>query len=294
MQTAKPRATPVDAAILLGLAGLILFILYSAQRTMGYEWNWSLLVQYLVRFDEQAESWVPGLLLEGLFTTLRLAVWSIVLASLLGACMGILRSQSGLFGRLLGRCYVELVRNTPPLVLIFIVYFFLSSHVLALLEVDRLVYSAPAWAQALMRFFMAPPGQMSTFVSALVTLAIYEGAYITEHVRAGLESVEPGQIEAARALGLTPVQSMRYITGPQAFSRIIPPLAGQFISTIKDSAIVSVISIQELTFQGMELMAASYLTFEIWLTVLVLYMLLTVPCSFAARRVEKYMNRARA
>jgi ABC-type amino acid transport system permease subunit len=97
-------------------------------------------------------------------------------------------------------------------------------------------------------------------------LAVYEGAYITEIIRAGIQSIDKGQWEASSGLGFTRAQQLRYIIFPQALRRIMPPLAGQFISTIKDSAIVSVISIQELTFQGMELMAATFLTFEIWIT----------------------------
>ena len=103
-------------------------------------------------------------------------------------------------------------------------------------------------------------------------MALYEGAYITEIVRAGIQSVERGQWEASYALGLSWWQQMRYVILPQAIQRIIPPLAGQFISTIKDSAIVSVISIQELTYQGMQLMAATYLTFEVWTTVALMYL----------------------
>ena len=87
---------------------------------------------------------------------------------------------------------------------------------------------------------------------------------------------------------------MRYVILPQAIQQILPPLAGQFISTIKDSAIVSVISIQELTFQGMELMSATYLTFEIWITIAVLYLILTLICSLAVERLEIYMRKSTA
>ena len=102
--------------------------------------------------------------------------------------------------------------------------------------------------------------------------------------------INAGQWQAGRALGLRRWQIMRTIILPQAFRQMIPPLAGQFISTIKDSAIVSVISIQELTFQGMELMAATYLTFEIWLTVAALYFLLTYSCSVLAGVLERKMR----
>lgn len=120
----------------------------------------------------------------------------------------------------------------------------------------------------------------------MITLAIFEAAYIAEIVRAGIESIERGQWEASYALGLTRRQQMRHVILPQAARRILPPLAGQFISTIKDSAIVSVISIQELTFQGLELMSATYLTFEIWITITILYLILTLSLSLAVGRLE--------
>jgi polar amino acid transport system permease protein len=128
------------------------------------------------------------------------------------------------------------------------------------------------------------------FLSALLTLALFEGAYITEIIRAGILSIEKGQWEAASALGMSPAERMRHIILPQAIPRMLPPLAGQFISTIKDSAIVSVISIQELTFQGMELMASTYLTFEIWITITGLYLLLTLSFSLAVSVLESRLR----
>lgn len=128
----------------------------------------------------------------------------------------------------------------------------------------------------------------------MISLALFEGAYITEIVRAGVQSVERGQWEASQALGLSRWQNMRYIVLPQAIQRILPPLGGQFISTIKDSAIVSVISIQELTFQGMELISVTYLTFEVWITVALLYFLLTSALSLGVDRLEVYMKRREA
>jgi polar amino acid transport system permease protein len=124
-----------------------------------------------------------------------------------------------------------------------------------------------------------------------MTMALLEGAYIAEIVRAGLQAVAKGQWEAGAALGLRRWQILRQIIFPQALRPMVPPLAGQFISTIKDSAIVSVISLQELTFQGMELMAATYLTFEIWICIALLYFLLTFGCSLLARRLELHLSR---
>ena len=113
---------------------------------------------------------------------------------------------------------------------------------------------------------------------------------MTEIIRAGIQSIEKGQWEASTATGLTWWQQMRFVILPQAVRRVLPPMAGQLISTIKDSAIVSVVSVQELTFQGMELMAATYLTFEVWLTITALYFILTFLCALAMRRLEVSMQ----
>jgi polar amino acid transport system permease protein len=129
------------------------------------------------------------------------------------------------------------------------------------------------------------------FLSALITLALFEAAYIAEIVRAGIESVEPGQWEASASLGMTRIQSLRLVILPQALQRMLPALAGQFISIIKDSAIVSVISIEELTFQAQQLMTTTYRSFEIWTLVLVMYFVLTFLCSLAVRKLELAVNR---
>jgi polar amino acid transport system permease protein len=135
---------------------------------------------------------------------------------------------------------------------------------------------------------------LSAFLSALMTLALFEGAYITEIVRAGIQSIEKDQWDASYALGMSRWQTIRHIILPQAVQRILPPLAGQFISTIKDSAIVSVISIQELTFQGMELMSSTYLTFEVWITITFLYLIMALIISLAIERFEIFMRRSEA
>jgi polar amino acid transport system permease protein len=163
---------------------------------------------------------------------------------------------------------------------------------MSLLGVSRFIESCSESTCLVLAFLFAPPSLFSPFMSALITLALFEGAYITEIVRAGIQSIERGQWEASCALGLSRWQQMRYIILPQATPRILPPLAGQFISTIKDSAIVSVISIQELTFQGMELMSATYLTFEVWITITGLYLMLTLSLSLVVERFEIYMRRS--
>ncbi len=272
--------------LLILTLGFITFLGYRVFFDLEYRWNWQVIPQYLVRHDA-ARGWVPNLLLEGLLTTIRLSVWSLLLALPLGVLIGLLRTGHSLLSRLMGGTYVALLRNLPPLVLILIFYFFVSDQLLPHLEISELVRGLPSFLQGSIAMLLAPTDQLEAFIAAVVTLALFEGAYIAEIVRAGINSLDRGQWDAGQALGMGRRQLLRHIILPQAFQRMIPALAGQAISTIKDSAIVSVISIQELTFQGMELMAATYLTFEVWITVTILYFLLTYCCSWLAAKLEK-------
>ena len=277
--------------LILVLSALGIYLAYRIRVGLHYQWNWSVIPQYLIRFDAETRRWVPNLLLQGLFTTIRLSIWGTVLAVGIGAVFGFFRISSSLFKRMVGRTYVELIRNLPPLVLIFIFYFFVSGQIMPVLGVDAFIRARSDATQAVLSVVFAPPAQFTAFLSAVITLALFEGAYIAEIVRAGIQSIEKGQWEASYALGLSWRHQMFDIILPQATHRILPPLAGQFISTIKDSAIVSVISIQELTFQGIELMSATYLTFEIWITVTLLYLLLTLTLSVAVGRLEIRMRK---
>ena len=284
------RWSRLDSALLFLLIAVVAYLGYRVEIGLEYRWNWQVIPQYLLRYDE-LDGWVPNLLLQGLLTTVRLSFWSLLLALPIGLLAGLLRTSLHLFNRLLGGSYVALLRNLPPLVLVLICYFFVSDQVLPLLQIPELLSQAPETLQRLLDWSMAPPDQLEAFIAAVITLSLFEGAYIGEIVRAGINSIEAGQWEAARALGLRRWQLLRHIILPQAFARMIPPLAGQAISIIKDSAIVSVISIQELTFQGMELMAATYLTFEIWITVTLLYFILTYSCSWLAGKLELRLQR---
>jgi polar amino acid transport system permease protein len=287
----KRKITPLDLVVFLMLAAAGLYLSYRVKVGLHYNWNWGVLPQFLFRYDPEAARWVPNLLMQGFFNTVRLSIWGTLLASLIGLLMGLCRVSHSLFYRLMGRSYVEICRNLPPLVLIFIFYYFVSDQIMPILGVEDFVRGSSPATQALLAFLLAPPDLIAPFLSALITLAIFEGAYITEIVRAGIQSIERGQWEAGRALGMGRWQLMRHVILPQAMRRILPPLGGQFISTIKDSAIVSVISIQELTFQGMELMSATFMTFEVWITVTLLYLLLTLTCSLALARLETVLHR---
>jgi polar amino acid transport system permease protein len=271
--------------VILGVYGV-----YRITTGLDYRWNWGAIPQYILRYDAASRAWVPNLLLQGLVTTIRLSVWASILAVFVGTLIGLFRLSSRLFWRLLGRTYVELVRSLPPLVMIFVFYYFIGDQITTALGVEQAVHALPKGAQDLAALLFAPPSLLSPFLSALLALAFFEGAFIAEIVRAGIQSIQRGQWEASYALGLSRWQQLRHVILPQVIPKIMPPLAGQFISTVKDSAIVAVISIQELTFQGMELMSATFLTFEVWIAVAAMYFGLTFPLSLALRRLEGSMG----
>ena len=283
----RPRFTLLDALILLALLAGAVFVFHRIRDGLNYRWEWGAIPQYLFRSDPGYERWVPNVLMQGFFTTIRLSIWATLLATLIGTVMGLLRVSRYRFRRWLGLLYVELTRNTPPLVLVFIFYYFIGEQLLPTMGLEAAIRLQPPETQSLLAALLAPAGLLTAFLSAVVALSIFEGAYITEIVRAGIQSIDMGQREAAAALGFTRWQSMRHVILPLAVQRILPPLGGQFISTIKDSAIVSVISIPELTFRGMELMSATYLTFETWITISGLYFILTFGCSLGFARLER-------
>ena len=290
----KTKFTTIDLILSLVLLSVVIYAVYKIQIGFSYKWNWGAIPQYFLRYDTEIKNWVPNILLQGFLTTIRLSIWATIFAMLIGAAMGLFRVSRSLFRRLIGGTYVGLIRNLPPLIIIFIFYFFVGDQILPLLGIEEFIRNSSERTQAVFTVFFAPPSLFTAFLSALITLSLFEGAYITEIVRAGIQSIEKGQWEASAALGFSRWQQMRYIVLPQAVQRILPPLAGQFISTIKDSAIVSVISIQELTFQAMELMASTYLTFEIWITITIMYLMLTLSCSLAVERLEIYMRKSTA
>ena len=287
--SSKParRLTLVDLAVLLAVAAGVVFFFVRMTQVLEYQWEWQAIPGYFLFRDPETGRFSANMLLKGFGVTLKLSIWSMVLGFILGTFSGIMGAKGGTFGRMFSRFYVETIRNIPSLVLVILFYYFVSSQFLDALGLDQWVRRLPDPAARGVAFFLAGAGQVNAFVSAACALAIYEGAYISEIVRGGINGVSKGQWEAAWSVGLSQAQTFRLVVLPQAFRRTAFPLAGQFISTIKDSAIVSVISVQELTFQGLELMAATFLTFEIWITITLLYFLLTFSLSRTISFFEK-------
>tara|TARA_R110002094_G_scaffold92305_4_gene94164 strand:+ start:561 stop:1424 length:864 start_codon:yes stop_codon:yes gene_type:complete len=266
--------TLIDLALFGGVAALVLYAGYRVNDVLVYNWGWSRVFNFFIRYDETTGRYVANLLLYGLATTLRLAVWATILASIIGVVTGYWRTSENLTLRILSRTYVELIRNLPPLVFIFIFYYFISSQIFPALGIDNISADNALVNNWLFRFMFGDPQLFSNFLAGVLVLAMFEGAYITEIVRAGIQSIEHGQSEAARAIGLSRLNVQRDVILPQAVRKILPPLAGQFITLIKDSAIVSLISIQELTYLATEVAATTTKVFETWILVGAMYFVL--------------------
>lgn len=282
----------VDALVLVLVGAGLFWLGHNAAARLNYHWNWAAIPQFLAYTDAATGELRAGRLLSGLVATIRLSLWAGALALVLGTVAGLMRVSSRLFWRLCGGAYVLAVRNTPPLVLIFLFSYFLSGQLITALGLDAALTHMPLALRGPAQVLFGPLGQMPGFLTAIITLGLIEGAYVAEIVRAGVESIESGQWDAASALGFPRWRTLLHVVLPQAFRRMVPPLTGQFVSTLKDSAIVSVISIPELTFQAQELVSATYLSFEVWTLVFVLYLALGLPCSLAARALEKRLARS--
>ncbi|SDI38974.1 amino acid ABC transporter permease [Pseudomonas panipatensis] len=207
--------------------------------------------------------WTAGPLAWGLWTTLWISFVSGALGLAIGLFTGLCRLSKNPTLHDLSTLYVELVRGTPLLVQIFIFYFFIGTVL-----------------------------NLSREFAGVAALALFTGAYVAEIVRSGVQSIARGQDEAARSLGLNAGQSMRYVILPQAFKRVLPPLAGQFISLVKDTSLVSVIAITELTKSGREAITTSFSTFEIWFCVAALYLVINLPLSHLASRLERRLGQS--
>ena len=202
------------------------------------------------------------LLLVGAGVTIKITALSVALGVVIGLFVGIARISRIRILRILAAIYVDFFRGTPLLVQIFIVSFALP---------------------------VITGQRVDPFVAAIGSCGINSGAYVAEIFRAGIQSIDKGQMEAGRSLGMTWVQTMRYIIVPQAFKRVIPPLGNEFIALLKDSSLVSVIGFEELTRRGQLIIAKTYGSLEIWLSVAVIYLAMTLTISqFVAYLERRY------
>jgi polar amino acid transport system permease protein len=172
-------------------------------------------------------------------------------------------------------------------VIIFVLYFFLSSQIVPQFGLEQKIAALSPGTRATLSFLFGDPRMIENFVSGLLCLALFEAAYIAEIVRAGIESIPKGQWEAAASMGLSRRQTLRKVVLPQAVARTVPPLCNQFVSLVKDSSIVSLVSIQELTFMATDVAVSTTRIYEVWMTVAAVYFAVCLLLSLAFARLER-------
>ena len=204
-------------------------------------------------------------LINGFGATILLSVLAAVMSMVIGMVVALPGMSSNRWISLPSRIYIEFVRAIPLLPMLFWVFYGLPV-VLKSIGINI---------------------SIDAFWGAIITLAISDSAFTAEIYRSGIQSINKGQTEAAKTVGLTYGQTMRYVILPQAIRRILPPLANQFITLIKDSAIISLISVQELTYKTVEVVSSTRLIFEAWITTAAFYFVLCFGLSMLFRKLEK-------
>jgi polar amino acid transport system permease protein len=255
----KTFTTVSDGLKIILFSGAAIWLFTYGARNLNYNWQWYRVEKYLFSFH--LGHLEAGPLLTGLLVTLKISAIGLVLSTAIGLVAALMRMSASPTARVLSRCYLEIIRNTPLLVQLFFIYFVLAP----ILDFER-------------------------FTAAILSLSLFEGAYASEIFRAGIVAIAREQWEGAFSLGLGRWQVYRLVILPQAIRKMLPPLTGQAVSLVKDSALVSTIAIYDLTMRGQEIIAETYLVFEIWFTVAILYLLLTVSLSTFAAAMEKHFT----
>ena len=240
------------------MVGLVWLTIEGAAE-MGYNWQWYQIPRYFYRVIDEELIWGP--LATGLVITIEISLYSMLLTLALGLLTALLRMSNSLSGQVLARVYLETIRNTPMLVQIYVFYFVIAP----VLGIDR-------------------------FWTGVLCLGLFEGSFASEIIRAGINSVPRGQWEAGSSVGLSRFASYRYVVLPQAIPLMLPPMTGVLINLIKHSAIVSVIAVFELTTEGRNIIADTYMAFEVWLTVAGIYLVLTVSLSIFVGYLERRLR----
>ncbi len=213
---------------------------------VNYAWNWSAVWEYRDKF------------IQGWLTTVALSVASLVASTVIGAVAAVCLQSRHAIIEAVGRVYVELIRGTPLLVQLLIGFYVIANAV----------------------------GLENRFVVGVLVLSLFSGAYMAEIFRGGLAAIPQTQRDSARAIGLTPWQSLRLVILPQAVRLVLPAVAGQLVSLVKDSSLLSVIAISEFTLNAQEVNAVTYSTLESFLPLAAGYLVLTLPLSALSRWLE--------
>ena len=235
-------------ALNFAVAGVLISLaFYFPFQRLAYHLRWGSVYQYREMF------------LLGWLTTLSISIGSLLLSTTIGFLAALAQRSRFLALRYLSKIYVELVRGTPLLVQILIFFYVVA---------DALRVS-------------------NRYLVGILTLSFFSGAYISEIIRAGIESIGKSQLESARAIGLTRSQTFRYVIFPQALRQTLPPLAGQFVSLIKDSSLLSIISINEFTWNAQAVNSRTFSTLESYIPLAAGYLILTLPISLWTRYLER-------
>ena len=245
-----------DAIKFLAVCGVLVWFMTVGAGKVDYNWQWYRIPKLFFTFADG--SFVSGPLLKGLWITLEITAASLLISSIIGLVTTLFRLSDSFAARTLARGYMELVRNTPLLVQIFFIYFVIS-----------------------------PVLGFGRFTSAVLALSLFEGAYASEIIRAGILSIHKGQWEAAYSIGLNRWNTYRHVILPQAIRHMLPPLTSQAVSLIKDSALVSTIAIYDLTMRGEQIIADTYMVFEVWFTIAAIYLIMTATLSIVVNMMEK-------
>lgn len=256
----RRRSLATDWSIFLIGAAVLVWGVIAGANSMGYNWQWYRVPRYLYRVIDGEVIWGP--LTKGLLVTLEITLWAAVLAFALGLATAILRLSRSFAGHALATVYLEIIRNTPLLVQMYLFYFVLSP----ILGIDR-------------------------FWTGVLCLAVFEASFISEIIRGGILSIPKGQWEGAASLGMRPAQVYAKVVLPQAVPIMLPPMTSALVNLIKNSAIVSTIAIFDLTNEGRNVIADTFLSFEIWLTVAAIYLVLTISLSALAAWLERRARR---
>ncbi|MBS1228167.1 MAG: putative amino acid transporter, rane protein [Proteobacteria bacterium] len=236
-----------------GLVALLVCAVFSfAFSELRYGWNWNAIWQYRQKF------------VQGWLMTVAISAAALLVSLLLGLLTALARRSALLPLRYLSMLYVESVRGTPLLVQILILFYVVANAF----------------------------GVDNRYLVGVLTLSLFAGAYLSEMIRSGIESIRDSQLESARAIGLTRAQTYRYVIFPQVVRQLVPPLTGQFASIIKDSSLLSIIAVSEFTLNAQEVNAFTYSTLESYLPLAAGYLLLTLPISLASRALERRFHYA--
>ena len=250
------RSRTFDVIQFVVLGGGLIWLTIRGAESMGYNWQWYRMPQFFWRVIDGELIWGP--LMTGLAVTLELSIHAMVLTLALGLATALLRMSDSMAGQVLAKVYLEAIRNTPMLVQLLVFY-----------------------------FVIAPIIGIERFWTGVLCLGVFEGAFASEIIRAGINSVPRGQWESAASIGLSRFHNYRLIVLPQAVPLMLPPMTGVLINLIKHSAIVSVIAVFELTTEGRNIIADTFMSFEVWLTVAGVYLVVTCSLSVLVGHLER-------